>query len=300
MTAILGDFDKSVPSVGWAAVVTGAYGERYVIRDDFPIPNLAKDEILIRLEHSGVCHGDCYSRDGGFPAPDIPKRPLVGGHEGIGRVVKIGELVEKHPSNNWDVKIGDLVGAGWMNKACGRCDMCKMNRDNFCNNSIVNGLSTNGTFQRKKPCKKAVLCLKILMENLEYLNMPISQVIRIPDEVPSHLACPILCAGVTVYNAIRSADPKPGQWLTIVGGAGGLGHLAIQYGKAMGLKVVAIDGGPAADGSMSSKESLCMNLGADVFLDFTKEKDLVASVNKITDGGTHITLMLVANQISFK
>ena len=105
---------------------------------------------------------------------------------------------------------------------------------------------------------------------------------------------------MTVYNAIRSADPKPGQWPIIVGGAGGLGHLAIQYGKAMGLKVVAIDGGPAADGSMSSKESLCMNLGADVFLDFTKEKDLVASVNKITDGGTHITLMLVANQISFK
>ena len=112
MTAVLCGFDKSVPSKGRAAVITGAYGEPYVVRDDFQIPNLAKDEILIRLEYSGVCHGKCYSRDGGSPVPEIPRRPLVGGHEGIGRVVKIGESVDKDPSNNWGVKIGDFVGAG--------------------------------------------------------------------------------------------------------------------------------------------------------------------------------------------
>ncbi|KIW67318.1 hypothetical protein PV04_06582 [Phialophora macrospora] len=266
--------DIHVPATGSApaAVLTGPYGDAYTIQD-LPIPTPGIHDALIQLEYSGVCHGDKYARDGGGPAPKDPVRPLIGGHEGVGRIVALGSGGGSDGEGSNAFRVGDVVGVPWRSQVCGTCQACAAGAENHCFDQKVTGSHRDGTFQR-------------------YISFPTSQLVLIPPEVSLPSVCPILCAGVTAYSALKRMDPKPGRWCTIVGAAGGLGHLAIQYAKAMDLKVLAIDGGSP------EKEDFCRKMGADAFVDFSKP-GLVETVVAKTDGGADYVLVLSPHQSSY-
>lgn len=129
---------------------------------------------------------------------------------------------------------------------------------------------------------------------LEFLTFPIDQLIHVPKSMDKAAACPILCAGVTAYTSLRMMQPQPGKWCAVVGAAGGLGHLAIQYAKVFGLKVVAIDGG------RDEKETFCRKVGCDEYVDFIKSENLVEQVKAKTAGGPDYVLVLSPHQSAYK
>lgn len=132
---------------GPAAVLTGAYGHAYTIEQRTALTP-KPGEALIRLTHSGICHGDVYSRDGGGPAPAEPVRPLTGGHEGVGRIVQLGDEVDgamTTTTSSW--QIGQRVGVAWRAGVCGRCDACVADRENFCAGQVITGMRRDGTYQ---------------------------------------------------------------------------------------------------------------------------------------------------------
>ncbi|OAG39966.1 hypothetical protein AYO21_05839 [Fonsecaea monophora] len=262
----MGSMGFDLPQTAPAAVLTGAYGEPYTIKD-VPIPVPRPHDALVELEYSGVCHGDVYARDGGGPAPKDPVRPLTGGHEGVGRIVAMGT----EGLNGF--KVGDVVGIAWRSNVCGTCQACQAGSENHCFNQKITGAHVDGTFQR-------------------YISFPTSQLVPVPSGVSLPSVCPILCAGVTAYAALRRMGPQPGKWCVVVGGAGGLGHLAIQYARAMGLKVLAIDGGAP------EKQRFCAKMGADVFVDFTAP-GLVETIVDRTGGGADYILVLSPHQSSY-
>ncbi|GAV53250.1 hypothetical protein ZYGR_0AI05340 [Zygosaccharomyces rouxii] len=219
---------------------------------DIPVPTPKPNEILIHVRYSGVCHTDLHAWKGDWPLPT--KLPLVGGHEGAGEVVAIGSNVK-----NW--KIGDLAGIKWLNGSCMSCEYCEKSNESNCAQADLSGYTHDGSFQ-------------------QYATADAVQAARIPPGTNLAEVAPILCAGITVYKALKSAELKAGEWVAISGAAGGLGSLAVQYAKAMGLRVLGIDGGPG-------KEELFQSLGGECFIDFTKEADIVDAVLKATNGGAH-------------
>ena len=126
-----------------------------------------------------------------------------------------------------------------------------------------------------------------------YIAFPLAALVRIPSGMDLAAVCPILCAGVTAYTSLRMLNPVPGKWCVIVGAAGGLGHLAIQYAKAMKLKVLALDGG------LPEKESFCTRMGADVYVDFTRG-GLIETVRERTQGGADYALVLSPHQTCYR
>jgi len=223
-------------------------------RIDVPAPQ--SNEVLVKLEYTGVCHSDLHLIGADWPLPMT--YPIICGHEGAGVVAAIGDGITH-------LKTGDRVGIKWLNSACGRCEFCVETHEGNCTSAKFTGFSLNGTFQ-------------------EYAIGDADYVSRIPDNVPMADATSILCAGVTVYKGIKDVDPHAGQWIAIIGATGGLGHLAIQYGKALGLRVLAIASG-------EGKRDFCINLGADEFIDYKASADIAADTKAITKGGAHIVLV---------
>jgi len=162
----------------------------------------------------------------------------VGGHEGVGKVVALGPGAE-----NTGVKIGDRVGIKWMAGTCGNCMPCLAGKDACCLSGKISGYFTPGTFQ-------------------QYALGPAHYVTPIPDGVPSDLAAPLLCGGVTVYAGLKKTSAQPGDTIVIPGAGGGLGHLAIQIGNGMGFRMIGIDSG--------EKEQFVRGLGAEAFFDISK------------------------------
>lgn len=228
---------------------------------DIPVPTPKPNEILINIKYSGVCHTDLHAWKGDWPLP--VKLPLVGGHEGAGVVVGMGSQV-KH----W--KIGDLAGVKWLNGSCMMCEECELANESNCPHADLSGYTHDGSFQ-------------------QYCTADAVQAARIPAGTDLAEVAPVLCAGITVYKALKSADLSAGQWVAISGAAGGLGSLAVQYAKAMGCRVLGIDGG-------AEKEQLFKSLGGEYFIDFTKSKDIVAEVIKATDGGAHGVINVSASE----
>lgn len=199
--------------------------------------------------------------------PEPTPKGQIGGHEGIGIVVKLGEGVT-------NVKLGDRVGVKWITSTCLSCDSCMAGFDGRCVQRKVSGYRDPGTFQ-------------------QYMISDPKYVTPIPDELDSAEAAPLLCGGVTVYSALLKSDCKPGDWIGLSGAAGGLGHLAIQYAKAFGLQVLGIDHG--------SKKDFCSKLGADAFVDFTQHDDasLATEVKRITGGGCHSLMVCNASSKAY-
>ncbi|KAJ5496581.1 Polyketide synthase enoylreductase [Penicillium fimorum] len=238
---------------------------------ELDVPEPGTGEVLINLTHSGVCHSDCSvmtNKWTGFPHPTQPGQ--VGGHEGVGKVVKLGAGTEAS-----NLKIGDRVGIKWVSSVCGNCQPCQASADGLCFNQKISGYYTPGTFQ-------------------QYALGPANYVTPIPDGLDSAAAAPLLCAGVTVYSALKRSHAKPGQWVVISGAGGGLGHIAVQLAsRGMGLRVIGIDHG--------SKEELVKESGADHFVDITQfPKDdkgaaLTKHVHSLADGlGAHAVIVCTA------
>lgn len=222
---------------------------------DIEVPKPKSNELLIHVKYSGVCHTDLHAWKGDWPLDT--KLPLVGGHEGAGEVVAMGENVV-----GWE--IGDLAGIKWLNSSCNSCEYCQTTRESNCAKADLSGYTHDGSFQ-------------------QYATADAVQAARIPKGTDLAEVAPILCAGITVYKALKTASLVAGQWVAISGAAGGLGSLAVQYAKAMGYRPIAIDGG-------ADKGDFVKGLGAEAYVDFTKSKDIVKDVQELTDGGPHAVI----------
>lgn len=242
-----------------AAVVTEFGAPLQVSEIARPTPG--PGEALVKLETSGVCHTDLHAAHGDWPVKPSP--PFVPGHEGYGTVVALGPGVE-------DLAIGDKVGNAWLWSACGSCEYCRTGWETLCEKQRNGGYTVDGSFG-------------------SYLLVNAAYAARIPDGVDPVEVAPILCAGVTVYKGLKVTDTRPGQWVAI-SGVGGLGHIAVQYARAMGLRVVAIDIDDA-------KLALAARLGAEVTVNATTS-DVVDEVQKAT-GGVHGVLVTAVHPQAF-
>ena len=250
-----------------AAFVT-EFGKPLTI-GELPVPQPNDDQILIKIEACGVCHTDVHATDGDWPGR--PELPFTPGHEGIGRVVSLGKGVKPILGTGIkQVQEGDRVGVPWLFEACGFCEYCLTSRENMCPSALYGGYSANGSFA-------------------EYCVAPAAYVARIPEGLDPIAAGPIICAGVTTYRGIKGAQCKPGDWF-VVSGVGGLGHLAVQYAKAMGLNVAAVD---VAD----EKLELAKSLGASLTFN-AKTVDPVKAVQEAI-GGAHGVLITAVSEAAF-
>ncbi|KAL4890465.1 chaperonin 10-like protein [Aspergillus ambiguus] len=255
----------SLPTKQWAQVVEQKGGPP--VYKEIAVPKPAADEILVKVHYSGVCHTDLHAMKGDWPLP--LKLPLVGGHEGAGVVVAKGELVH-------EFEIGDHAGLKWLNASCLSCEYCQQAEEPLCPNAQLSGYTVDGTFQQYAIGKAALAS-------------------KIPKDVPLDAVAPILCAGLTVYKGLKESGARPGQTVAIVGAGGGLGSLALQYAKAMGLRGLAIDAG-------EEKRAMCEKLGAEAYVDFAASKNVVEDVKAATPGGlgAHAVLLLAVAEKPFQ
>ncbi|KAF5972834.1 alcohol dehydrogenase V [Fusarium bulbicola] len=250
----------SIPSQQRAAVRQGLGPEATAPIRTVDVEKPGPGQILVKITWTGLCGSDKSLlhnewKDFGVSMMDASKG--IAGHEGAGNVVAVGQGME----NRW--KIGDRAGVKWIASTCGECDFCRSGSDEVhCPNQTNSGFSVAGTFQ-------------------EYVIADGRYTSRIPDGVSDEEAGPII-SGVT-----------PGQWLVIPGAGGGLGHFCIQYAKAMGMRVIAVDGG-------DEKRDLCLKLGAEVFIDFKTTKDITAEVMKITKYGAHGVIITAATRAAYE
>lgn len=193
-----------------AAVMRELRGELKL--EQVPIPKPGFGEILIKVVACGVCHSDVHACDGDWPTP--PVLPLIPGHEVTGHIAELGEGVA-------DLSVGDAVGVPWMYSACGSCEYCRAGMETICKQGEATGYSKPGGYA-------------------EFMIAPAAFVARVPKDADLYELAPILCAGVTTYRGLKRSNTRPGQWLAVLG-IGGLGHVAVQYATAMGLRVVAVD-----------------------------------------------------------
>ena len=222
---------------------------------DVPRPQIAADEVLIEVKACGVCHSDLHVAEGDWKQfAGIVKRPLILGHEVAGRVAELGASVR-------NLKIGDRVGVPWLYWSCGECDFCREGNENLCVKQSITGVTVDGGFA-------------------EFLKVRASHATRIPDSLSALEAAPLFCAGVTVHRALKHAKISPGQRLAIFG-VGGLGHLAIQLGRALGAEITAID-------ISESKFEMARSLGAARTLN-AKTSDVAKEFRR--SGGAHVALV---------
>jgi propanol-preferring alcohol dehydrogenase len=233
-----------------------------VIRE-LPIPEPGVGQILVKTEACGVCHTDLHAADGDWPLK--PGLPFTPGHEGIGIVTKLGSGVTA-------VKVGDRVGVPWLYSACGHCEYCLGAHETVCADAQFGGYTRNGGFA-------------------EYIIADPNYVAHIPAGLSAQAAAPLICAGITSYKGIKETHTKPGDWI-VISGIGGLGHLAVQYAKAMGLHVCAVDIDDA-------KLAHATKLGADAVVN-AKHADAIEAVVKATHGGAHGVLITAPSLAAFK
>ncbi|MEI9939178.1 MAG: alcohol dehydrogenase AdhP [Pseudomonadota bacterium] len=230
--------------------------------EERPIPTPGPGEVLVKIRATGVCHTDLHAADGDWPVKPAP--PFVPGHEGTGIVAALGAGVK-------NIKEGDAVGIAWLHDACGACEHCITGWETLCESQHDSGYSVDGTFA-------------------EYALGAAAYVARLPQRFDFAEMAPILCAGVTTYKGIKETEAKPGEWIAI-SGIGGLGHVAIQYARAMGLHVVALD-------VTEEKLALARKLGADLAIN-AREPDAASQVVKMTGGGAHGVLVTAVSPPAF-
>lgn len=243
------------------AAVIREFGKPLTI-EEMPVKRPGKNEILVKVITSGVCHTDLHAANGDWPVK--PALPLIPGHEALGYVAALGEDVDY-------VKEGDIVGVPWLYSACGHCEHCITGWETLCESQKNGGYSVDGGYA-------------------EYVIADARYVGHLPAGINFTQMAPILCAGVTVYKGLKETEVKPGEWVAI-SGIGGLGHVAVQYAKAMGMHVAAID---IAD----DKLALAKKLGADLVVN-AKQHDPGTFLKKET-GGMHGVLITAPSTIAFK
>jgi propanol-preferring alcohol dehydrogenase len=243
------------------AAVVRAFGQPLTI-EEVEVPRPGRGQILVKVAASGVCHTDLHAAHGDWPVK--PEPPFIPGHEGVGHVVALGEGVTH-------VKEGDRVGVPWLYSACGYCEHCMGGWETLCESQQNTGYSVNGGFA-------------------DYTLAEADYVGRLPDNVDFLEIAPVLCAGVTVYKGLKVTDTRPGQWV-VISGIGGLGHMAVQYAKAMGLNVAAVDIDDA-------KLALAEQLGATVTVNAMKTDPVAYLKREI--GGAHGVLVTAVSPKAFE
>ena len=230
--------------------------------EDVPVPEPADGQVLVKIEASGVCHTDLHAAEGDWPVKPAP--PFIPGHEGAGIVAAVGRGAT-------GVKEGDRVGVPWLHSACGHCTYCVTGWETLCEAQQNSGYSVNGAFA-------------------QYVIAPAAYLAHLPTAVAFADAAPVLCAGVTTYKGLKQTEARPGEWV-VISGIGGLGHMAVQYAKAMGMHVAAVD---VAD----DKLALARQSGAEVTAN-AKTEDAVAKIKKET-GGAHGVLVTAVSTGAFR
>lgn len=225
--------------------------------EEVPVPEVGPRQVLVKIAAAGVCHTDLHAAEGDWPVKPSP--PFIPGHEGVGHVAAAGREV-RH------VKEGDRVGVPWLYTACGHCRHCLGGWETLCAEQQNTGYSVNGGFA-------------------EYVVADPDYVGHLPAKVDFVEIAPALCAGVTVYKGLKMTDTRPGDWVAI-SGIGGLGHMAVQYARAMGLHVVAIDIDDA-------KLDLARQLGAALVVN-ARHDDPAAFVQKQVGGANGVLVTAVS------
>lgn len=229
---------------------------------EIDLPEPGPFQALVKLQASGVCHTDLHAAEGDWPVK--PEPPFVPGHEGVGEVVKLG------PGEH-DVAVGDIVGNVWLWSACGTCEHCRTGWETLCNQAEYGGYTVDGSFG-------------------EYMLVDTRYCARIPEGSDPLEVAPILCAGVTVYKGLKVTDTRPGQYV-VISGIGGLGHIAVQYAVAMGLRVIAVD-------VAEEKLELAKSYGAE-FVVNAREEDPATAITEFTKGGAHGVLVTAVHPQAF-
>jgi propanol-preferring alcohol dehydrogenase len=240
------------------AAVVREFGKPLVI-EEVAVPQVGPGQILVKIAASGVCHTDLHAAEGDWPVK--PKPPFIPGHEGVGHVAAVGAGVTH-------VKEGDRVGVPWLYTACGHCMHCLGGWETLCESQQNTGYSVNGGFA-------------------DYVLADPNYVGILPDNVGFVEIAPVLCAGVTVYKGLKVTDTKPGDWVAI-SGIGGLGHMAVQYAKAMGLNVIAVD-------IDDEKLALARKLGAELTVNALHE-DPTTFVKKAVGGARGVLVTAVSTK----
>src|SRR5262252_8654210 len=243
------------------AAVVRELGKPLVI-EEVPLPQPNETQILVRIAATGICHTDLHAVKGDWPVK--PEPPFIPGHEGVGTVVATGRSVR-------GVKEGDRVGIPWLHTACGYCAFCRTGWETLCGSQLNSGYSVNGSFA-------------------EYALADPDYVGRLPDSLEWGPAAPILCAGVTVYKGLKETEVRPGEWV-VISGIGGLGHMAVQYAKAMGMHVAAVDVHP-------EKLELAKSLGAEIALN-ALASDVAGELQKMIHGA-HGALVTAVSPKAFE
>ncbi len=230
---------------------------------DVAVPKPTESEVLIKVEVCGVCHSDLHVADGDWSQlAGIVKKPLILGHEVVGTIVEVGLDVQ-------GVKIGDRVGVPWIHWTCGKCEFCREGNENLCVQQQITGVTVDGGYA-------------------EFVKAPATHAARIPDNLASEQAAPLLCAGVTVYRALKHSRITAGQRLAVFG-VGGLGHIAVQIGRELGADVTAID-------ISEEKLSLAKSLGASRTLNAASDK-VIKQLRSL--GGVHVALVTSAAKAAY-
>jgi 2-desacetyl-2-hydroxyethyl bacteriochlorophyllide A dehydrogenase len=236
-----------------AAQISKAGGDWELVERDVPEPG--PGQVRVKVEACGICHSDALVKEGLWPGLQYPRVP---GHEIAGRVDAVGANV-----TSW--AIGQRVGVGWHGGHCFVCEQCRRGDFAMCVNRKVTGIDFDGGYA-------------------SHVIVPATALAAIPDDLPAEEAGPFMCAGVTVFNALRNSGARAGE-VVAVHGIGGLGHLGVQYARRMGFNTVAINRG-------SDKEDLARQLGAHSYIDATA-KDVVAELQKL--GGASVILATAPN-----
>ncbi|RCW82910.1 alcohol dehydrogenase AdhP [Paracoccus lutimaris] len=245
------------------AAVVREFGKPLSI-DEVPIPEPGPGMIQVAIQASGVCHTDLHAAEGDWPVK--PNPPFIPGHEGVGYVSAVGAGV-KH------VKEGDRVGVPWLYTACGCCRHCLGGWETLCEQQQNTGYSVNGGFA-------------------DYVVADPNYVGHLPKNIGFLEIAPVLCAGVTVYKGLKVTDTKPGDWV-VISGIGGLGHMAVQYAKAMGMNVAAVD-------IDDEKLAFARKLGATVTVNAATDPNPAATIKRETDGGAQGALVTAVGRKAFE
>ncbi|HJW53097.1 MAG TPA: alcohol dehydrogenase [Burkholderiaceae bacterium] len=233
--------------------VSRANGPFEIVEREIPEPGA--NSIRIRVQACGICHSDSLTKEGHYPGLQYPRVP---GHEVAGVIDAVGrDTVVWQP--------GQQVGVGWNGGYCGRCDPCRRGEFFACVTRQVTGVTYDGGYG-------------------EYMIAPASAIALMPADLPAVEAAPLMCAGVTTFNALRNAGARPGDTVAVLG-LGGLGHLAVQYAAKMGFRTVGIARG-------KDKEPLARQLGASVYID-SQAQDPAAELLKL--GGAKVILATVTS-----
>jgi propanol-preferring alcohol dehydrogenase len=233
-----------------------------LVIDEVPIPEPGPEQVQVRIEASGLCHTDIHAARGEWPVK--PEPPFIPGHEGVGVVTAVG------PGNAHGVRVGDRVAIPWLGYACGDCRYCNTGRETLCPDQLNTGYSINGGFA-------------------EYAVGYARHVVKVPDGIDPLDAAPLTCAGVTTYKAVKVSGARSSD-LVAVFGAGGLGHLAIQYARITGASVVAVD-------LNAARLETARDLGAEHVI-HAGEEDVVAALQAL--GGADVAVSTAVHPVAFE